>query len=68
MHFHFNQTIAFARFTTSGRQSIAVPKKRKKATQWLRIKGATGNNRALVNVNHFIKMIQALDWRAKVMA
>jgi excinuclease ABC subunit A len=28
----------------SGRQSIAVPKKRKKATQWLRIKGATGNN------------------------
>jgi excinuclease ABC subunit A len=24
----------------SGRQSIAVPKKRKKATQWLRIKGA----------------------------
>ncbi|CAB5507340.1 Excinuclease ABC subunit A [uncultured Gammaproteobacteria bacterium] len=28
----------------SGRQSIAVPKKRKKATKWLRIKGATGNN------------------------
>lgn len=28
----------------SGRQSIAVPKKRKKATNWLSIKGATGNN------------------------
>jgi excinuclease ABC subunit A len=28
----------------SGRQSITVPKKRKKATKWLRIKGATGNN------------------------
>ena len=28
----------------SGRQSIAVPKKRKKSTKWLRIKGATGNN------------------------
>ena len=28
----------------SGRQSISVPKKRKKAKQWLRIKGADGNN------------------------
>ncbi len=28
----------------SGRQSISIPKKRKKAKQWLRIKGADGNN------------------------
>ncbi|SFV87372.1 Excinuclease ABC subunit A [hydrothermal vent metagenome] len=28
----------------SGRQSIAVPKKRKKSKDWLHIKGATGNN------------------------
>ncbi|AYQ56135.1 UvrABC system protein A [Bathymodiolus thermophilus thioautotrophic gill symbiont] len=28
----------------SGRQSIEIPKKRKKAKKWLRIKGATGNN------------------------
>ncbi|BAS67397.1 MAG: excinuclease ABC subunit UvrA [Gammaproteobacteria bacterium] len=28
----------------SGRQSIAVPKQRKTATDWLHIKGATGNN------------------------
>ncbi|WXT99546.1 MAG: UvrABC system protein A [Catillopecten margaritatus gill symbiont] len=28
----------------SGRQSIAVPKKRKKTKDWLHIKGATGNN------------------------
>ncbi len=28
----------------SGRRSITVPKKRKKATKWLSIKGATGNN------------------------
>lgn len=28
----------------SGRQSIAIPKKRKKTTKWLNIKGATGNN------------------------
>lgn len=28
----------------SGRQSISVPKKRKKTRQWLRIKGADGNN------------------------
>ncbi|CAB5504870.1 Excinuclease ABC subunit A [Bathymodiolus thermophilus thioautotrophic gill symbiont] len=28
----------------SGRQSIEVPKKRKKAKKWLHIKGATGNN------------------------
>ncbi|CAB5502200.1 excinuclease ABC subunit UvrA [Bathymodiolus thermophilus thioautotrophic gill symbiont] len=28
----------------SGRQSIEIPKKRKKAKKWLHIKGATGNN------------------------
>ncbi len=28
----------------SGRQNIAVPKQRKKASQWLNIEGATGNN------------------------
>jgi excinuclease ABC subunit A len=35
----------------SGRQSIAVPKKRKKSTDWLHIKGATGNNLNAVDLS-----------------
>ncbi|MDC9714678.1 MAG: excinuclease ABC subunit UvrA [Gammaproteobacteria bacterium] len=35
----------------SGRQSIAVPKKRKKSSKWLRIKGATGNNLKQVDLS-----------------
>ncbi len=35
----------------SGRQNIAVPKRRKKASQWLIIEGATGNNLNNVNVS-----------------
>jgi excinuclease ABC subunit A len=35
----------------SGRQSINIPSKRKKATEWLRVIGAAGNNLKCVNLS-----------------
>ena len=35
----------------SGRQSINIPSKRKKATEWLRVIGATGNNLKCVDLS-----------------